>query len=47
MEYQIIAQRCLTGLREAQPLEAPEAGRPRFDASDLLPLIETKAGQGS
>ncbi len=46
-EYQMIAQRCLSGLKETQPLEAPEAERPRFDASDLLPLIETKAGQGS
>ncbi|MCG8595447.1 MAG: transferase hexapeptide repeat family protein [Kiloniellales bacterium] len=45
-EYQIIAQRCLTGLKEARPLEKPEANRPRFDASDLLPLIDTKAGEG-
>lgn len=43
IEYQEIARRCLSGMEEVEPLTAPEAGRPRFDAKDLLPLVETKA----
>ena len=42
LEYQEIARRCLSGLEEADPLTAPEADRPRFAASDLVPLVETK-----
>lgn len=46
LEYQEIARRCLNGLEEVKPLTAPEAGRPRFAASDLVPLVETKKAEG-
>jgi phenylacetic acid degradation protein len=37
-EYQELAARCRTGLRECQPLSAPQADRPRFGASTTVPL---------
>jgi phenylacetic acid degradation protein len=40
--YQALAQRCLAGLEEVQPLGAVEPGRPRLASPDVRPLIETK-----
>jgi phenylacetic acid degradation protein len=37
-EYQELAARCRAGLRECQPLSAPQADRPRFGASTTVPL---------
>jgi len=37
-EYQELAARCLAGLRECQPLGAPEPGRRRFAGSAAVPL---------
>lgn len=38
LEYQELAARCLSSLRECQPLAAPQAERPRFGASAAVPL---------
>ncbi len=40
--YQELARRCLHGLREVQPLAAPEAERGRVQAPDVRPLIELR-----
>jgi phenylacetic acid degradation protein len=40
--YPALAQRCLAGLEEVQPLGAVEPGRPRLASPDVRPLIETK-----
>ena len=38
LEYQELAARCLSSLRECQPLAAPQAERPRFGGSAAVPL---------
>ena len=40
--YQELARRCRNGLREVQPLAAPEAERARVQAPDVRPLIELR-----
>ena len=40
--YQELARRCRHGLREVQPLAAPEAERARVQAPDVRPLIELR-----
>ena len=40
--YQELARRCLSGLREVQPLAAAEAGRRSVPAPSVQPLIERR-----
>ncbi|MBB4287537.1 phenylacetic acid degradation protein PaaY [Roseospira goensis] len=42
-QYQELAQRCRTGLREVQPLSEPEPDRPTVRWADLKPLYQAKA----
>jgi phenylacetic acid degradation protein len=44
IEYQDLAARCLSGLKECQPLAAVEANRPRLSVSDAIPLHATRKG---
>jgi phenylacetic acid degradation protein len=44
IEYQDLATRCLSGLKECQPLVAVEPNRPRLLVSDAIPLHETRKG---
>jgi carbonic anhydrase/acetyltransferase-like protein (isoleucine patch superfamily) len=41
-QYQELAQRCRTGLRETTPLTEPEPDRPTVQWADLKPLYQTK-----
>ena len=38
LEYQELAARCLSSLKECQPLAAEQPGRPRFGGSAAVPL---------
>jgi phenylacetic acid degradation protein len=37
-EYQELARRCLASLQPCEPLSAPEPDRPRFGATEVVPL---------
>ena len=44
LTYQDLTRRCLDTLKEVEPLQAIEAGRPRVKFVDVKPLIETRRG---
>ncbi len=44
LTYQDLTRRCLDTLKEVEPLQAIESGRPRVKFVDVKPLIETRRG---